>query len=193
MIKVLVVDDDEGVRESLSEALLDEFEVSTASSGENALEQIGRSKPQAMVLDHCMPGLSGLGLLEKLEGKDVPGTIMLSALADVDMARQAMHLGAEDLMAKPCDVNVLKRKLHLASERARPAKSVEVPFALRGARAVEEASSKEGSLSGRSQWLSKRVIAEAISESRGDRDLAAYKLGMSLRELDIMVADLRER
>ena len=131
MKRVLVVDDEAGIRESLSLALRDEFEVSTAASAEEALDQIRRSPPEVMILDQGMPGLSGLGLLEMLDGQVLPGTVMLSGRLDVKLARQAMHLGAEDMMSKPFDVEQLKRMLHQASDHVRCDRPVVLPLALR--------------------------------------------------------------
>lgn len=193
MKTVLVVDDDAAVRESLCLALDGEFEVSTAASAEEALDKIGRYRPQAMVLDQGMPGLSGLGMLERMDGRGLPGTIVLSGDVDVEMARQALHLGAEDLLAKPYDVEELKRMLHQASGHVRCDRPVDLPFALRGARAVSQASTQTAPLPVRSRWLSRTVVAEAISECRGDRALAAERLGMSIEELDGFSAGLLER
>jgi DNA-binding NtrC family response regulator len=192
MTKVLVVDDEAGIRESLSLALRDEFEVSTAASAEEALDQIRRSPPEVMVLDQSMPGLSGLGLLEMLDGQGVPGTVMLSGRMDVKLARRALHLGAEDMMSKPFDLVQLKRMLHQASDHVRCDHPADLPFALRGARAVGEASTQTTPLPVRSRWLSRTVVSEAISECRGDRVLAAQRLGMSAVELDEFSKELLE-
>lgn len=192
MKKVLVVDDDAGIRESLSLALRDEFEVSTAASAEEALDQIRRSPPEVMILDQGMPGLSGLGLLEKLDGRGLPGTVMLSGRLDVKLARQAMHLGAEDMMSKPFDLVQLKRMLHQASDHVRCDRPVVLPLALRSGLAVKQASNQTTPLPVRSRWLSRTLVSEAISECRGDRALAAQRLGMSAVELDEFSAELLE-
>ncbi|HTB23045.1 MAG TPA: response regulator [bacterium] len=193
MKKLLVVDDEAGIRESLSLALLDEFEVSTAASAEEALDQIGRSRPEVMVLDQSMPGLGGLGLLEKLGGQNVPGTVMLSGQVDVEMVRQAMHLGADDLLSKPFDVAELKRMLHQAAGHIRRDTATDLPLALRGARAVGQASAQTTPLPVRSRWLSRTMVAEAVSECRGDRELAAQRLGMNKAELDSVSEELLEQ
>jgi DNA-binding NtrC family response regulator len=190
MKRVLVVDDDEALRESLSMALTDEFEVSTAASAEEALAILEHGGAQAMVLDEEMPGLSGLGLLERLCGRNLPGTIMLSGRASVELARQAMRLGASDLLAKPCNVNQLKEMLHRAAERV-PRSGDEVqPLALFGARALKEAWAQEGSpLPERSRRLSRVVAVEAIRVCKGDRLLAAERLDISPAELDWLASE----
>ena len=192
MKTVLVVDDEAGLRESLSLALRDEFEVSTASSAEEALELIERSRPEAMVLDQGMPGISGLGLLARLNGQDAPGTIMLSGKMDLDLARRALHLGAEDLMGKPFDVAELKKMLHQATDHAHRARPEEEPLALRGARVMDQAALQTAPLPVRSRWFSRTMVAEALSECRGDRAMAARRLGMNAAELENFSEQLLE-
>jgi DNA-binding NtrC family response regulator len=189
MTQVLVVDDDAAIRESLSLALVDEFDVTTASSAEEALDHLTRERPEVMVLDQYMPGMSGLGLLEQLGGMSCPGTIMLSALVDVDMARQAMHLGANDLMAKPYDLEMLKQKLRAAAELQPRGRHDGIPLALRVARTVARAVAQKGTLPARSLWLSRTVAAEAVSACRGDRALAAERLDISTAELNALIGD----
>src|SRR5438445_12507742 len=78
--RVLVVDDEMGVRESLRAILHGECEVITASSGEAALKVLGRESIEVMTLDLKMPGLGGIGVLERakqidadLEVRIIPG------------------------------------------------------------------------------------------------------------------------
>lgn len=189
MTQVLVVDDDAAVRESLSLALVDEFDVTVVSSAAEALDHLSRERPEVMVLDQFMPGMSGLSLLERLEGGFVPGTVMLSALLDSDMARQALHLGADDLMAKPFDLAALKLKLHAAADRPHRAHKEDPPLALRGAHILAKAVTKNGPLAQRSLQLSRVLVTEAITECRGDRKLAAERLDLGLAELNSLVGD----
>ena len=65
--RVLVVDDDEGVRTAVTWALeADGFSVETATDGLSALESLDRSRPDLMVLDLSMPGLSGIDVLTRV-------------------------------------------------------------------------------------------------------------------------------
>jgi len=106
--KVLVVDDDPGVRESLRMVLKEHYEPQLTSSGEEALAAFVELQPDVVLLDVLMPGLDGLEVLERLKSGD-PGTpvIMLTATKTVKTAVTAMKLGAFDYVTKPFDVEEL--------------------------------------------------------------------------------------
>jgi DNA-binding response OmpR family regulator len=75
MKRILVVDDEEGIRQLYKEELEEEgYEVELAERGEEALEKISRSKPQVVILDLKMPGMGGLEVLERIreQDKDLP-------------------------------------------------------------------------------------------------------------------------
>jgi DNA-binding response OmpR family regulator len=75
MKRILVVDDEEGIRQLYKEELEDEgYEVELAERGEEALKKISRSKPDVVILDLKMPGMGGLEVLERIreQDKDLP-------------------------------------------------------------------------------------------------------------------------
>jgi DNA-binding response OmpR family regulator len=75
MKRILVVDDEEGIRQLYKEELEDEgYEVELAERGEKALEKISKAKPDAIILDLKMPGMGGLEVLERIreQDKDLP-------------------------------------------------------------------------------------------------------------------------
>lgn len=123
--RILVVDDESNVRESLRLILNRQYEVQTADSGEVALESLkagtiadaagerrGESTelvlPDLVLLDLMLPGITGLETLEKLRS-DYPTlpVIMLTANTGVKTAVQAMKVGAVDYLNKPYDVDEL--------------------------------------------------------------------------------------
>ena len=106
--RVLIVDDEEGVRSSLRLLLKSHFEVSTASDGNQALELVGSFDPEIILLDVMMPSLDGIQTLRELKsrGVSVP-VIMLTAANTVKTAVEAMKLGAVDYLNKPFDVESL--------------------------------------------------------------------------------------
>jgi DNA-binding response OmpR family regulator len=78
MKRILVVDDEEGIRQLYKEELEDEgYEVELAERGEEALEKISKAKPDAVILDLRMPGMGGLEVLERIreQDKDLPVVI----------------------------------------------------------------------------------------------------------------------
>lgn len=109
--KVLVVDDESNVRESLKLILSRHYEVSAVENGEEALSTLDQQKgdlPDIALLDLVMPGYDGLGLLKKIKD-DYPSlpVIMLTATKTVRTAVEAMKLGAIDYLNKPFDVDEL--------------------------------------------------------------------------------------
>ena len=107
--KVLIVDDDAGVRESLRMVLKEQYEPIVSSSGEEALASIGELRPNVVLLDVLMPGMDGLAVLERLRAEhngSVP-VVMLTATKTVKTAVTAMKLGAFDYVTKPFDVEEL--------------------------------------------------------------------------------------
>jgi len=106
---ILIVDDDPGQRSMLREVLSDEAdELLTASSGEEALELLGRRSCDLILLDMRMPGMGGLGLLRELATRELAiPTVAMTAFAEVDDAVEAMKLGARDYLRKPIDLTTL--------------------------------------------------------------------------------------
>ena len=119
MARVLIVDDETGVQESLRMLLKDECEVATASTVDLALEEIAAKPPDLILLDVVMPGRSGLELLAELtERGKVPPVIVLSATKTVATAVEAMKLGAADYVTKPFEADALRLKVRRLLERS---------------------------------------------------------------------------
>ncbi len=121
-MRVLVVDDDRAVRDALRRALtLAGYEVQLAQDGEQALELVAQSVPDAVVLDVGMPGIDGLEVCRALRrlGSRVP-VLMLTAREAVSDRIDGLDAGADDYMVKPFDVNELKARIRALLRRARP-------------------------------------------------------------------------
>lgn len=119
-IKVLIVDDEAGVRELLKDALkLAGFETHTASDGMSALTTLRTYTPDIMIIDINMPLMDGFELVERLRetGNEVP-VLMLSARADrVDVTR-GLTLGADDYVVKPFGLEELVLRLKAILRRS---------------------------------------------------------------------------
>lgn len=101
--KILVIDDEKSIRDSLRGVLEDEgFEVKEADSGESALEIIKRERFDAILLDVWLPGIDGIDVLLKIKEKDdsIP-VIMISGHANIETAVKATKIGAYDFLEKP--------------------------------------------------------------------------------------------
>ncbi|MCD4719295.1 MAG: response regulator [Desulfobacula sp.] len=107
--KILVVDDEKIVRDSMKEWLKEEgFSVATADSGQKALELMDDVPFNMMLTDIKMPGMDGVELLAQAKQKnDDLCVIMMTAYAAVDSAVDAMKQGALDYLTKPFDPDVL--------------------------------------------------------------------------------------
>ena len=119
--KVLVIDDEPGVRELISEALsLSEITAIQAADGLEALSFLRRERFDLLILDINMPKLDGLALLEKLrtEGMSVP-VLMLSARADKADINQGLRTGADDYLTKPFSIEELVLRVKAIMRRSK--------------------------------------------------------------------------
>jgi len=120
-MKILVVDDERAVRESLRRALeLEGYQVELAEDGERALEQVAStSAPDAVILDVLMPGIDGLEVCRRLRAEDnaVP-VLMLTARAEVDSRVAGLDAGADDYLPKPFALAELLARLRALLRRA---------------------------------------------------------------------------
>lgn len=118
--KVLVIDDEPGVRELISESLrISEITAVQAADGLEALSLLRREKFDLLILDINMPKLDGLALLEKLrtEGMSVP-VLMLSARADKTDINQGLRIGADDYLTKPFSIEELVLRVKAIMRRS---------------------------------------------------------------------------
>ena len=103
-MKILVVDDERAVRESLRRALeLEGYEIELAADGSEALYRLdGGEEPDAMVLDVLMPGVDGLEVCRRLRGtgSKLP-VLMLTARTEVEDRVAGLDAGADDYVTKP--------------------------------------------------------------------------------------------
>jgi two-component system response regulator MprA len=121
-MRILVVDDERAVRESLRRALtLEGYQVDLVGDGENALVQLrsGELQPDAVVLDILMPGMNGLEVCRRLRtsGDRVP-VLMLTARDQVDDRVAGLDAGADDYLVKPFALEELLARLRALLRRS---------------------------------------------------------------------------
>jgi len=119
-MRVLVVDDDTAVRDSLARTLRFEgHEVQTAADGQAALDAVRAREPDAVILDVGMPVLDGLAACRRLraEGHLVP-VLMLTARDDVGDRVAGLDAGADDYLAKPFALQELLARLRALLRRS---------------------------------------------------------------------------
>ena len=120
-MKILVVDDERAVRESLERALdLEGYEVELAADGEAALERLdGPTPADAVILDVLMPGIDGLEVCRRLRARrNAVPVLMLTARAEVDSRVAGLDAGADDYLAKPFALAELLARLRALLRRA---------------------------------------------------------------------------
>lgn len=104
-VKILVIDDDPKVSWILSEGLSDKYEFVSARDGLEGLQMVTTEKPDMILLDIKMPGMSGLEVLEKLNKIDErPEVIMISGHGETNYVVDSIRLGAAEFINKPFDV-----------------------------------------------------------------------------------------
>ena len=104
LLKILVVDDEQSIREFITSILADKFSVITAASGLEAVRLARSEKPDVILLDILMPGNDGIACLQEI--RSLPETehlpvLMLTALNESDARVRAFSSGADDFIAKP--------------------------------------------------------------------------------------------
>jgi len=117
---VLVVDDEEGIRQALTRFLTRVgYKVSAAANATEALERVASDHPTAMLCDIRMPETSGVELLPKVLAQDPDlAIIMLTAIDEPRTAIECLKLGAYDYLIKPVDLDELELSLqHALRER----------------------------------------------------------------------------
>jgi DNA-binding NtrC family response regulator len=111
-MRILIVDDENGLRNSLKELLQDTYEVETAEDGEKALNLINEKSFEIVLSDLKMPKLDGLGLLKKIrEVSPLTSFILMTAQGSIDGAVAAIQAGADDYIAKPVEFTELIHRL----------------------------------------------------------------------------------
>lgn len=102
--RILIADDEEGIRESLSLILSDTYQLDFAHDGEETLSKLSSQAYDLVLLDIKMPKLDGLEVLRQLKAKPtnhLPPVLVLTAYQSVELAKEAVKLGASNYLPKP--------------------------------------------------------------------------------------------
>ena len=120
MSLILVVDDDENIRDTLYELLSAEYDCQTAQTAEQALARLEVEAYDVVLTDISMPGLSGLELLGHVRQKypDTP-VIIISGISDQEHAQGLIRLGAFEYLLKPFRIEVVEKSVKRALDHRR--------------------------------------------------------------------------
>ncbi|MHB9093534.1 MAG: response regulator [Eubacteriales bacterium] len=108
--KLLVVDDQMGVRRLLFEAFNEEgYTVELAASGQEAVDKVNEAMPDLILMDMKMPGMNGIEALHEIKKtNDSVLVIMMTAYGELEIVAEAMKLGIKEYVTKPFDINELR-------------------------------------------------------------------------------------
>ena len=124
--KVLIIDDEEGIRKLLSVSLLDSgYQVFTASDGPEGLQSTEENHPQIIITDVRLPHLDGLEVLQRIKEKDPDKeVIVITGFEEVGVAIHALKLKASDFITKPINHDALLVAVERAKERYKTRKTL---------------------------------------------------------------------
>ena len=129
-MKILIVDDERPIRNSLREILLDEdegYEVDVAENGAQALEMVDKEKYSVIFCDIKMPGMDGIEVLGKMIGMGIDAAIvMISGHGDNDTAVECIKKGAFDFIQKPLDLNRILITIKNATDKVNLVKETKI-------------------------------------------------------------------
>jgi two-component system, OmpR family, response regulator MprA len=119
-MRILIVDDDRSLRDALRRALvLGGYDTVSAADGADALSQITRTRPDAVVLDVGLPDIDGLEVSRRLRtAGDRTPILMLTARDAIEDRIDGLDAGADDYLVKPFDVGELKARLRALLRRS---------------------------------------------------------------------------
>jgi two-component system response regulator MprA len=201
LVKILVVDDERAVRDSLRRALeLEGYEVDLAVDGPDGLSRIQDGQPDAVILDVLMPGLDGLEVSRRVRrsGNRVP-VLMLTARDEVDDRVAGLDAGADDYVTKPFALDELLARVRALLRRT-GAESADV---LRFADLELNPGTREVRRSGESIELTRTEFSllelfllnprQVLTRSIIFERVWGYDFGFASNSLDVYIGYLRRK
>lgn len=206
-MRILVVDDDRAVRESLRRSLqFNGYQVELAADGQQALEWLSDQRPDAMVLDVMMPRVDGLEVARRLRstGDDLP-ILVLTAREAVSDRVAGLDAGADDYLPKPFALEELLARLRALLRRSSPPESDgdQSPEALRFADLELDPGTRDVTRGDRPISLTRTEFAllellmahpkQVLTRSRLLEDVWGYDFPTSGNALEVYVGYLRRK
>lgn len=118
MADILIVDDDEIIRDTLNELLSEQYTCQTAGTADEAFARLSEKPYDLVLTDIAMPGISGLDLLGRvLQQYPKTPVIVISGISDQEHVQGLLKLGAFDFLLKPFRLEVVEKSVKRALER----------------------------------------------------------------------------
>jgi DNA-binding NtrC family response regulator len=207
---VLIVDDDEGMRDTLTAILRREYRVLRAATGESALAILGRDTVDVVLLDVRLPGIGGFDVLREIkESQRLVEVIMISAINEVETAVQAMKLGAYHYITKDFEYDAVLSLVRNASDRtvltrqvmslsAQVADERERPFVVGPSRPMHDALDLVRKVAGLSATVlilgesgtGKELLARMIHRDSGRADAPFMPVNLAAIPVDLVESAL---
>jgi response regulator RpfG family c-di-GMP phosphodiesterase len=189
-LRILLVDDEENIREALREYLtaIDQHQVVTASNGEQALDRFAADEFDCAFLDLKMPGMSGVDLLTRLKEEDYTlPVVMMTGYPSLDAAISTMRQGASDFLIKPFNLNQVKLTLERVVREQR---------LLKDNMRLSERLKHQADMEKLNRELSRRIreqniiyrISEALAKLQTSEEIYQGMVDLACRHLDAQKA-----
>ncbi len=202
LVRILVVDDDQGVRDSLRRSLVfNGYDVELAENGEQALRSVATKSPDAVILDVMMPRLDGIATCRALRatGNDVPILVLTARDAVADRV-SGLDAGADDYLRKPFALEELLARLRALLRRVTP---VDEAGELSYADLTLEPSTREVRRGGRQISLTRTEFAllelflrhprQVLARSQILEEVWGFDFPTSANSLEVYVGYLRRK
>ena len=202
--KVLVVEDEKDIRELVRYNLERAgFRVAVSGDGQEGLERVFAERPDALVVDLMLPGLSGLEILRELRGepttRELPVVVLTARAAEMDTLLGFEH-GADDYVTKPFSPRELVARLHALLRRSRP--STDSPAIEAGPLRID-LGAREATFRGRALALTPREFdllvflaqkpGRVVSREEMLRKVWGYDFLGDTRTVDVHIRRLRQK
>jgi len=205
-MKILVVDDERAVRESLRRALeLEGYEIELAADGREALDRLeGDPEPDAMILDVLMPGVDGLEVCRRLRGSGsrLP-VLMLTARTQVEDRVEGLDAGADDYVTKPFALDELLARVRALLRRTADEEEGESGEVIRFVDLELDPATREVTRNGRPIELTRTEFSLLELFMRNPRQVLTrtiifervwgYDFGYASNSLDVYIGYLRRK
>jgi two-component system, OmpR family, response regulator MprA len=200
-VRVLVVDDEPAVRESLERALaLEGYHVELARDGRAALERLGDSSPDAVILDLLMPGIDGVEVCRRLRrAGDRTPILMLTARDGVASRVEGLDAGADDYLVKPFALEELLARLRALGRRSGDDPDEVLRYrdlALEPSRHIARRGPRDIELT-RTEFLLLEILLrhprQVLTRSQIFEQVWGYDFGPSSNSLEVYIGYLRRK
>jgi DNA-binding NtrC family response regulator len=116
--KLLVVDDEVEILNILTKYLKDDYDILTASSGQEGIDVFERERPPVIITDMKLPGMDGIEFMRRVKLMDGDAeVIVITGHGDMEIAIESLRLGAVDFLLKPIDFDDLERAIKRALDK----------------------------------------------------------------------------